>query len=710
MQRRRTGGSSQKEAQHEGVLMTGHVSANDKGRAGLSRRLALSLPLFAYMSVLLPARARGATPQPDTDWLHYAGDLASTRYSPLDQIGPGNFKDMEVAWRFATSPYGPAPEYVLQCTPLVAKGRMFFTAGTRRSVVSIDAATGEVLWVHREDEGERAAKTPRPLSGRGLAYWTDGKEERILYVTLGYQLVALDAKTGARVQGFGDSGIVDLKLNDDQDADLINADFGYHAAPAIGNDVVVIGAAHTGGAAPVTHNNVRGYVRGFDVRTGKRLWIFHTIPQKGEFGYDTWLDGTENVGNAGVWAQISIDEELNLAYLGVELPTGDFNGQYRRGNALFGESIVAVDLKTGVRRWHYQLVHHGLWDYDIPCAAILCDIPVNGKIVKALAQPTKQAFLYVLNRETGKPIWPIVEKKVPKGDVPGEWYAPTQPFPTKPPAYDLQGIGPKDLIDFTPALHAEALRLIKNYVTGPIFTPPSVYRREGTWGTLVVPSATGGTNWAGGAYDPETHTVFVYSKTETGPTVTVLHNSDKSFSDMEWIAARAMPASEKDVVRDGFKPRQITVQGLPLLKPPYGRLTAIDLTKGDISWQVAHGETPDQIRNHPALKGVNIPKTGQAGRLGPLVTKTMLVCGDAMSTTAPSGQRGAMLRAYDKKTGEEKGAVMMPGPQVGAPMTYMLNGSQYIVMSIGGGNVRAELIAFRLPRTAGPARRAASEE
>jgi quinoprotein glucose dehydrogenase len=668
--------------------------------------LALALPTLGYLASTTRGLAQAASAwlnPANTDWLHYAGDLAGTRYSPLDQIGSANFKDLEVAWRFDTSPYGPAPEYILEGTPLVSKGRMFLTVGSRRSVVSFDAATGEVLWVHREDEGERAAKAARLGSGRGLAFWTDGKEERILYVTVGYRLVALDAKTGNRIQGFGEDGIVDLRLNDDQEVDLINADFGYNAAPAIGNDVVVIGAAMSSGGQPRTHNNVKGYVRGFDVRTGKRLWIFHTIPKKGEFGYDTWLDGTEGVGNAGDWAQISIDEELNLAYLGVEMPTGDYTGHYRRGPALFGESIVAVDLKTGVRKWHYQLVHHGLWDYDPPCAAILCDIPVNGKIVKALAQPTKQCFLYVLNRETGEPIWPIVEKKVPKGNVPGEWYSPTQPFPSKPPAYDVQGVGPDDLIDFTPALHTEALGLIKNYVTGPLYTPPSVYQPDGTWGTITAPHQEGGTNWPGGAYDPESHMVYVYSKTEVAMR-SLTPNTDKSISDMEWIAARAVPRGDENLVRAGFKPRQITVQGLPLLKPPYGRITAIDLSKGDISWQIAHGETPDQIRNHPALKGLNIPRTGQLGKLGPLVTKTLVICGDAINTTMPSGQRGAMLRAYDKKTGTEKAAVFMPGPQVGAPMTFMLNGSQYIVLSIGGGNMKAELIAYRLPRGAAPAR------
>jgi quinoprotein glucose dehydrogenase len=675
----------------------------------ISRRLALALPLLGVLASKTRSLAQALAPNakppsPDTDWLHYAGDLASSRYSPLDQIGADNFKSLEVAWRFETSPYGPTPEYLLQCTPLVSKGRMYFTAGTRRSVVCVDAATGEVIWSHREVEGERAAKSPRPGSGRGLAYWTDGQEERILYVTIGYRLVALDARTGDLVPGFGEGGIVDLRLDDDQEMDLVNADIGYNAAPAIGNDVVVIGAAMSAGSAPPTRDNVRGYVRGFDVRTGKRLWIFHTIPRKGEYGYETWLDGTDHIGNTGDWAQISIDEELNLAYLGVEMPTGDFVGQYRRGNSLFDECIVAVDLKTGVRKWHYQLVHHGVWDYDPPCAAILCDIPVRGKTVKALAQPTKQAFLYVLNRETGEPIWPIPEKKVPQGKVPGEWYSPTQPIPSKPPAYDRQGVTPDNLIDFTPELHAEALRLIKNYVTGPVYTPPSIYTRDGTWGTIAAPKGEGGTNWPGGAYDPQTHTAYIYSQTEA--TLWALtHNTDKAVSDFDWIIMRKVPKADENVVRDGFKPRAISVQGLPLMKPPYGRITAVDLSKGEFLWQVAHGETPDQIRNHPALKGLSIPRTGQAGKAAPLVTKTLVVCGDPVLFTTPSGQRGSMLRAYDKATGEEKGSVYMPGPQVGAPMTYGLGGAQYIVLAIGGGNIKAELIAFRLPRQ-GPAQHA----
>lgn len=664
--------------------------------ARLTRRTILSLPLVALASVGLPAWGQ-ITPRKrepgDTDWPSYANDLANTRYSPLDQINAANFNDLEIAWRFKTDALGARPEFVFEGTPLIINGVIYATAGTRRDIVALDGATGELLWIHREDEGARAMKAPRKFSGRGLSYWTDGKEERLLYVTIGYQMVALDLATGARITSFGENGIVDLKKEDDQEIDLENGDIGLHATPCVVKDTVVIGAAHTAGNVPLTRNNVRGYVRGYDVRTGKRKWIFHTIPQKGEFGYDSWLDGTEKIGNGGVWAQMSADPELNLVYLGVELPTGDVGGQYRRGNGLFGESIVAVDIDTGVRKWHYQTVHHGLWDYDIPCAAILMDVPVGGRIVKLLAQPTKQSFLYVLDRVTGKPIWPIPERKVPKGDVAGEWYSPTQPIPSKPPAYDVQGISPDVLIDFTPELHAKALELIKSYRTGPLFTPASMFDREGTWGTLTAPNLTGGANWPGGSGDPETGIVYVYSKTQAD-VMSELPNSDKAKSDFAIINVRGMANAPK---RGEVTYGNLTVDGLPLLKPPYGRITAIDLKKGNIAWQVPHGETPDEIRNNPKLKGLKIPKTGRAGFVGVLTTKTLVIAGEPGLFTLPDGRKGAMLCAYDKTTGEQKGAVYMPAAQNGAPMTYMLGGRQYIVLALGGGNYSGELVAFRLP-------------
>jgi quinoprotein glucose dehydrogenase len=658
----------------------------------------------------------GQTGAKGGEWRTYGGDLGSTHYSPLDQIKADNFNKLEVAWRFKTDSLGPRPEYVFEGTPLMIRGKLYSTAGSRRAVVSLDAATGELLWVHSENEGERGANAPRQLSGRGVAYWTDGKEERILYVTPGYRLIALNAATGAPIPSFGKGGVVDLKQDDDQEIDLITGSVGLHSPPVVAKNVVIVGAAHLSGSVPRSRNNVKGYVRGFDVKTGKRLWIFHTIPKPGEYGIDTWQnDSWSYTGNTGVWGPISVDEELGTVYLPVELPTGDYYGGHRPGNGLFGESIVAVDLQTGKRKWHYQLVHHGIWDMDIPDAPILADINVNGRTVKAVAQPTKQAFLYVFDRVTGQPIWPIEEKPVAKGDVPGEWYSPTQPFPTKPPAYDRQGISTADLIDFTPELRAEAEKLVSRYRIGPIFTPPSVSSLGGTLGTIVAPGSGGGTNWPGGSYDPETHTLYTYSQSVFAVLGLV---PGESVSDMNYVqgragvaprpsrpmgappapapAAAARPAAAGGEGGEGGGPN-LNVRGLPLLKPPYGRITAIDLDKGEFRWQIAHGETPDNIRNHPDLKGLNIPRTGRPGVIGNLLTKTLVIAGESGVFTTPSGARGAMLRAYDKATGKEVGAVYIPAGQTGTPMTYMLNGQQYVVVAIGGGNYSAELVAFKLP-------------
>src|SRR5580704_6426960 len=389
------------------------------------RPVSLCVLLIASLPVVAQSGAKAG------EWRTYGGDLGNTHYSPADQINADNFNKLQVAWRFKTDNLGPQPETNLEATPLMVNGVVYSTGGTRRAVVALDAATGELLWMHSEDEGKRGANAPRALSGRGLAYWTDGREERILYVTPGYRLIALNAKTGLPLPGFGQNGVVDLKLEDDQEIDLETGEVGLHATPVVAGDTVIVGAAHRASGTPKVKNNVKGYVRGFDVRTGKRNWIFHTIPKLGEFGRDSWeKDSADNTGNAGVWGQISVDEELGLAFLPVELPTGDEYGGHRPGNGLFGETIVAVDLKTGQRKWHYQLVHHGIWDFDIPCAPMLIDITINGRTVKAVAQPTKQGILYTFDRVTGAPIWPIEERPVPKGDVPGEWYSPTPPFPT----------------------------------------------------------------------------------------------------------------------------------------------------------------------------------------------------------------------------------------------------------------------------------------
>ncbi len=697
-------------------------------------KLNLKATAVAGLALIAAAPAFAQSGTKNGEWRSYGGDLGSTRYAPLDQINAGNFDKLEVAWRFKTDHLGPRPEYQYESTPLMVHGVIYCTGGSRRAAFALDAATGELLWMHSENEGARGQNAPRQLSGHGLAYWTDGKEERIIYVTPGYRMIALNAKDGQLVKGFGNDGAVDLKMDDDQEIDLVTGEVGLHSTPMVAGDVVIVGAAHRSGGVPRTMKNVKGYVRGFDARTGKRLWIFHTIPKPGEFGIETWLnDSWNNNGNTGVWAQVSVDEQLGLAYLPVELPTGDYYGGHRPGNGLFGESLVAVDLKTGVRKWHYQLVHHGLWDMDIPCAPILADITVNGKVIKAVAQPTKQAQLYVFDRTNGQPVWPIEERPVAKGDVPGEWYSPTQPFPVKPPPYDRQGIGPDDLIDFTPELHAAALKAVEKYRIGPLFTPPSVSTLDGTLATLALPGALGGANWPGGAFDPELHNVYVFS--QTAPAVLGMVPPTNNRSDMNYVQGSAASGVRRTPGAGSTEPPGaggppaaavagrgrgagraaggggapgggsgegggpgINVQGLPLLKPPYGRITAINLDRGEIVWQTAHGETPDNIKNNPALKGVTIPRTGRPGILGTLVTKSLVVVGEAGFFTTPNG-RGAMLRAYDKNTGKEVGAVYMPAPQSGSPMTYMMNGQQYIVVAISGASYSGELVAFKLPNS-----------
>lgn len=597
----------------------------------------------------------------------------------------------------------------------MVNGVVYTTAGTRRAVVALDPRTGEIRWVHGEPEGARGAAAPRQLSGRGVAYWTDGKEERILYVTPGFRLIALDAKTGMRVASFGDNGAIDLKaaavFGTGQPIDPVTGEIGLHATPAVANNVVIVGSAFREGHTARTHNNTKGIVQAFDVRTGKRLWNFNTIPRPGEFGNDTWEeDSWANNGNVGVWNQVAIDEELGLVYLPVETPTSDFYGGHRPGNNLFAESLVAVDLKTGKRKWHFQLVHHPIWNMDISSAPILEDVTVGGRTIKAVSIMGKQAMVYVFDRETGRPVFPIEERPVPQSDVPGEKTSPTQPFPVKPPPYDHQGVSEENMIDFTPELRAEAMKLLSRYKLGPIFTPPPLSRKEGPIASF---RSSGGTNWPGGAYDPETQILYVPSYTSLVP-VGLMPPPSKEFSDIRYVLGNAVagvryimgpgenvgadaPADARPTGGEGGGGASPNPQGLPFLKPPYGRITAIDMTKGEFVWQIAHGETPDSVRNHPALKGLNIPRTGQAGAVGVLVTKTLVIAGEPVATTLPGRPRGAMLRAYDKATGKEVGALYMPAQQSGSPMTYMVDGKQYIVMAVSGGNYSGEYIAFRLP-------------
>jgi quinoprotein glucose dehydrogenase len=694
------------------------------------------VPVIAVVASTVPAapaQSRGAQQsaawkQKDTEWASYSADIRGSRYRPLDQINTSNFNKLEIAWRFKTDSLGPFPEFKLEGTPLMVNGVIYTTGGTRRSVVALDAKTGELIWAHSMREGKRAAASPRQLSGRGVSYWTDGRgDERVVYVTTGFRLVELDAKTGSVVRSFGTNGIVDLKVGVvkgvDQQIDLETGEIGIHSTPAIAKDTVIIGSSMREGATVSTHNNTKGLVRAYDARTGKKLWQFNTIPRPGEYGIETWQDDSwANNGNTGVWNQITVDEDLGLAYLPVETPTSDYYGGHRPGEDLFAESVVCVDLKTGQRKWHYQLVHHPIWNFDISAAPILADIVVDGKPVKAVAQPTKQGYLYVFDRVTGKPVWPIEERPVPQSDVPGEKTSATQPFPSKPPAYAKNVVKiPDDLIDFTPELRAQALEVIKHYKVGDSpFQPAILGNVNGLFGAIGAGTAT---NWPGSAYDPETHTVFAQA-TYNAIASRSLVAPPQGFSDIRYVQGIA-GRSFREVLgpgdccaADGTRKQAgqpapigpatppnplvdagLTVQGLPIFKPPYGVLNAINLDRGEIVWQVPAGDTPDNIRNHPALKGVNIPKTGQPGTsgVGLMVTKTLVVMGDSQVTTTPDHPRGAMLRAYDKTDGKEVGALWMPAPQSGSPMTYMLDGKQYIVVAVSGGNYSGEYLAFKLP-------------
>jgi quinoprotein glucose dehydrogenase len=654
--------------------------------------LALAI-VVGVMAWAVPARSQqtgsslSVTAKPG-EWRYLGGDPGSTRYSALDQISKDNFKDLKIAWRWKPS-IDPAPPslggtaqgngdpvlavYKSESTPIMVNGVLYTTAGGQRIVAALDAATGKALWTWMGiDEGVRARSAPRRNPGRGVGYWTDGREERIFVVTTGFYLVALDAKTGVPVSSFGANGVVDLMKE-------LNVPFnhvghiGNSSPPMVYKDTVIVPPAGEEGFVPVSMRNTPGYVMAFDARSGKQKWVFHTVPKTGEFGSDTW-EGDSNTftGNTGVWAPISVDTELGRAYLPVETPTDDYYGGHRLGNNLFANSIVCVDLETGKRIWHYQITHHDIWNYDLPSAPTLVDVTVDGRQVKALVQLTKQAYAYVLDRVTGQPVWPFVERPAPASDVPGEQASPTQPHPTRPPAYEPQGYVEDDLINFTPELRAEALNIVKQYRLGPLFTPASQVKPNGTKGSWYNPGGTGGSLWQGGAFDPETGLFYVPSK--TGPGIITVANDPKS--DLKFSR--------------GSSGGELSVQGLPILKPPYSRITAIDLNRGEVSWVVPLGTTPPRVQNNPALRGLTLPNTGGIGLQATLlVTKTVLVAGE--------GWGGAhIIRAYDKKTGAIVGEVNIPGMMGSMPMTYMVNGKQYIAFTIGTQTDQAEVIALTL--------------
>ena len=628
----------------------------------------------------------------DGQWPKNYGDSGNTRYSPLDQINAENVKNLKVAWAWKGDNYGSGVEIKNENTPLMIDGVLYFTAGDRRAVVAVNPGSGETLWTYRYEEPAARVAVSRK-NNRGVAYWTDGRQAKILTVTPGYNLIALDAKTGHPDVAFGKDGVVDMTKEVEKDANydetvghLMNT-----TPPMIFGNVGVIPTSMENARNPKSMKFPKADMMAFDVRTGKKLWSFHTIPRKGEFGEDTWLNGSNiYTGHTGAWAPFAVDEQLGYIYIPVEGATGDQYGGQRPGNNLFSSSIVCLDIKTGKRIWHFQGVHHGIWDYDFPAAPILVDINVGGKPVKAVVQLTKQAMAFVFDRATGAPIFPIEERPVPQSDAPGEKTSPTQPFATKPPPVDRQGLTENDLIDYTPEIKQAALAALKGYKIGPMFTPPSlVDPAQGLKGTFTYPGS-GGVDWEGGAFDPETGMLYVGSATRTDTAVYGLQHPKPGETDIQMVGTGSVGP---------------TIQRLPIVKPPWTRITALNLNTGDLAWQVPNGPTPDWVKNHPLLKGVtNLPQTGSLGRAPLLmVTKTLLFSGSGYETDP------AAFRAYDKKTGALIWEVpTTPGPPTGVPMTYMYRGKQYVLVAVEGNAATrqaTQVLAFAIPdppKTAAP--------
>jgi quinoprotein glucose dehydrogenase len=631
---------------------------------------------------------------PNGEWRYYSGDNGARKYSPLDQINAQSVSRLQVAWRRPAldASYGSVNfSNSYQTTPLMVDG-VLYASNAIGLIEAFDPATGRTIWTQAQlaeplpDPAPPAAR-PLPASGappagpaprpggrsapRGIAHWGSGGDAR-LFIVRGRALYAVDARSGKAAAGFGDSGKVDLSN--------LGPLTGYYwlSPPVVCRDVVIVGSASSDNAR--TKKERPGDVTAYDVRTGKLRWTFHVIPRPGEFGIDTWKDDSWSyTGSANVWAPFSADDELGYVYLPTSTPNADWFGGHRPGNGLFGESLVCVEAATGKRIWHFQLVHHGLWDYDLPAAPVLGDITVNGKRIKAVMQVTKQAFLFTFDRVTGQPVWPIEERPVPQSDTPGEQASATQPFPTRPAAYDRQGMTLADAVDFTPEIHAQALEMLKRYTVGPLFTPPSVAVPEGNQGTVVIPGWAGGANWGGAAFDPVTGMLYVTSVTDAS---------------LEGLARLDASGDNVTFIRD----KQISVpgpQGLPIMKPPYGRITAIDMNRGEHVWMVPNGDGP---RNHPALIDLHLPPLGSSGRVAPLLTKTLLFVGegDPVIVATPPLGGGKKFRAYDKNTGKVIWETEFPAGTTGAPMAYMYKGKQYIVVAIGGRDHPAEFVALAL--------------
>ena len=680
---------------------------------------------------LMTAGGAGAQTQPsdgpwqrygtnDGEWRSYAGDIAGTKYSPLDRIDAGNFGQLEVAWEWTTAdavlsrstPGGgewrasreaivdslvadkpdlyregqsPNPSR-LQATPLMVDGVLYFNTPLSQGV-AVDAATGETRWVFNPKSYEEGTPSMSgPWTQRGVAYWTDGEgDERIFWGTGNGRLVCVQAGTGRPCPDFGPdgSGLVDATVGiprvDREARDYLNAMlYSINSPPIVVRDRVIHGSQIAD--VRVTKEAPPGWVRAWNVRTGEHEWDFHTVPNSpDEFGADTWLNESWRYsGNANVWSMLAGDNELGYVYLPTGAPTNDYYGADRPGDNLFSQSIIAVDVETGQRAWHFQAVHHGLWDYDFPTHPNLVDVTVDGRAVKALAQVSKQGFVYVFDRVTGEPLWPIEERPVPqRTNLPGEVPAPTQPFPTRPPPFEYQGITVDDLVDFTPEIRAMALEAVADFQLGPLFTPPLRGVDGGVQGTIQRPAIDGGANWGGAGVDPETGRLYVPSQNR----FSVLH-----FYTPDPADGGTMPFTQGPF-GGGRQPRM--PQGLPLFKPPYSRMTAIDLNTGDIAWMEPNGDG-DRFRNHPLLRDLDLPPLGGDGRGGPLVTKTLLVS----ALTAGGSDGGPRLVARDKATGRIVGSVDLPSGAIGTPMTYLVDGRQHIALTVGGG---PRLIALALP-------------
>ena len=649
-------------------------------------RLIVSTLTLLGVSVALAIDAEAQSTRPSGEWHATGGDHTNTKYSPLDDITPENFLNLEVAWRWTsietevTAQKEDLRPLEFKTTPLMIDGLVYASTSIGQ-VAAIDAGSGEVVWSYDPRSYERMER-PGNMGWhhRGVAYWKDTQSDdaRIVIALPDWRLVALNAKSGDLYPNFGHGGWVDMSQTVGRE---INPARYTHSSPvAIARDVVVVGSI-------VQDTYLRykeatpGNVRGYDVRTGDLKWTFNTIPQEGEFGVETWEDRSwEYSGHSNVWGTMAVDDELGYVYLPTGTPTNDYYGGMRRGDNLFAESIVAVDVETGERVWHFQAVHHGLWDYDFPTAGNLLDITVDGREIKAIAQTSKQAFTYVLDRVTGEPVWPIEERPVPQGDVPGEWYAPTQPFPTKPPPFDLQGVTEDDLINFTPELRAEALQIVaENARLGPIFTPPTL--RGTQLPVIQAPGTGGGINWPGSAVDPETGRLFVPSQTRLRTVELIPYEAPATTGYFTDPWAEPIPGPD----------------GLPIVKPPYKRVTAFDLNSGEQLWMTPHGDGP---RNHPRLRGLNLPALGGGAGMhhgGALVTKSMLFVNSGGRNVETMDDVGPTLTGYDKDTGDYLGSINLPSMPAGNPISYEHEDKQYIVLAIGGRRDLPELIALALP-------------